>query len=121
MNSSPKSTLDIKWQSLLTSLQQDFAELENLTDIAFLIGVQELGQGFRSFSKDEKIDLMHVGICRVLCEKGHYAYHGKDEDGWPHYELIKALPAMTEKEKELYLMEAVLLYFNNESAGDHSG
>ena len=37
----------------------------DLQDILFLVGVQELGQGFRTFKKDEKMDLMHVAVCTV--------------------------------------------------------
>ena len=64
----------------------------DLQDILFLVGVQELGQGFRTFKKDEKMDLMHVAVCTVMVPEGFYRFVGRDEDGWPHFEEKVPLP-----------------------------
>jgi len=58
----------------------------DLQAITFLIGLQELGQLKRLFSKEEKQDLMHLGVCRLLSQEGYYTFAGRDEDGWPHFE-----------------------------------
>lgn len=120
MNPDEDKEIELLWKELMDKLNIDFPDIENLTDIAFLIGVQELGQGYRTFSKDEKLDLMHVGICVLLASFGHYSYRGRDSEGWPHFTLVKSLPEMSEKEKEDYLKRAVLSYFERKDK-DHSG
>ncbi len=103
--------LQLQWKTLLSELSENFGEIEDVKDLIFLIGVQELGQGFRKFSKDEKLDLMHIGLCRVLSEYAYYEYEGHDKDGWPHYKAIKALPELSEKENEILMKQAILNYF----------
>ena len=61
----------------------------DLDAIIYLIGVQELGQLDRSFKKDQKLDLMHIAICKVLSPYGYYELDFVDEDGWPHYKARK--------------------------------
>jgi len=56
-----------QWNYLVKELTQQFSEGDvlNLDGIIYLIGVQELGQGKRLFKKDEKVNLMHVAICKL--------------------------------------------------------
>lgn len=85
-------------------------ELE-LEGVLFLIGVQELGQGFRKFSKNEKMDLMHIATCAILSRYGYYEYMGRDEDGWPHWNKNEDLPNLSQGQQSILLKEAVVLYF----------
>ncbi|MEM1002499.1 MAG: hypothetical protein AAGH46_07610, partial [Bacteroidota bacterium] len=81
------------WQALLNSLEINVGKKpKDLNAVLFLIGVQELGKGKRTFSKEEKQDLMHIAICKVLSMSGFYELEGLDEDGWPHWKLVKKLP-----------------------------
>jgi hypothetical protein len=34
--------------------------------LMFLIGIQELGSGQQKYSKDDKINLLHIAVCRLL-------------------------------------------------------
>ena len=82
-----------KWNSLLEDLNEIIGKKpKDLNGVLFLIGVQELGKGSKMFSKEEKQDLMHIGICKVLSLTGYYKLEGLDKDGWPHWKLIKKLP-----------------------------
>ena len=103
---------DLKWKALLLDLQKIFTDIEDLKDIIFLIGVQELGKGYQSFSKSEKIDIMHIGVCRLLSFYGYYTYSGQDNEGWPHWETLTPLPYLNEYEKDLLLKKAIIEYFN---------
>lgn len=103
---------DLKWKALLVDLQKIFTDIEDLKDIIFLVGVQELGKGYQSFSKNEKIDVMHIGVCRLLSLYGYYSYSGADKEGWPHWDVITPLPYLNEYEKDLLLKKAVIEYFN---------
>lgn len=82
--------------------------------VLFIVGMQELGQGAKRFSKEEKQDLMHIAICRVLSLSGYYQLEGSDKDGWPHWKLIRKLPHFDLLEQEKLLKMHVLEYFEKE-------
>lgn len=108
---------DRKWQMLLSSLQQNVGKKpKDLNGVLFLIGVQELGGGKRFFSKEEKQDLLHIAICKVLSLSGYYELEGLDKEGWPHWKLIKKLPHFDLLEQEKLLKMHVLEYFEKEHA-----
>ena len=84
--------LEKRWGRLLDGLQETIGKKPNdLNGVLFLIGVQELGQGTRPFTKEQKQDLMHIAICKVLSLAGYYELEGLDKDGWPHWKLVKKL------------------------------
>ena len=97
-------SLDRKWNSLLEDLKDLIGKKpKDLNGVLFLIGVQELGRGNVNFSKEEKQDLMHIGICKVLSLAGYYELVGLDKEGWPHWKLIKKLPHFDLLEQEKLL------------------
>ncbi len=85
--------------------------LPDLNGILLLIGVQELGRVQQAFTKEEKQDLMHVAVCRLLSTDGYYSFIGRDEDGWPHYEVVKPLQVKGVKEQEQLLKIKAIEYF----------
>lgn len=112
-----KRDLDLErsWSALLTGLETLLGKKpKDLNAVVFLIGVQELGKGSKVFSKEEKQDLMHIGICKVLSLAGYYELEGQDQDGWPHWKMIKKLPHFDLLEQEKLLKMQVLEYFENE-------
>jgi hypothetical protein len=107
--------LERKWASLLEELGSVIGKKpKDLNAVLFLIGVQELGRGTKFFSKEEKQDLMHIGICKVLSLSGYYVLDGQDKDGWPHWKLIKKLPHFDLLEQEKLLKMHVMEYFEKE-------
>lgn len=104
-----------RWSRLMALLQQQIGKRpKDLNAVLFLIGVQELGTGATNFSKEEKQDLMHIAICKVLSYSGYYVLDGIDDDGWPHWRLIKKLPRFDLLEQEQLLKWGVLDYFERE-------
>ena len=104
-----------KWQVLLNTLKDSIGKKpKDLNGVLFLIGVQELGRGSKVFSKEEKQDLMHIAICKVLSLSGYYELDGLDKDGWPHWKVIKKLPHFDLLEQEKLLKMHVLEYFEKE-------
>lgn len=101
-----------EWKQLTIRLTNQFGQEPDLQGIVFLIGVQELGQGTRKFTKDEKQDLMHIATCRLLSNYGIYELVGADEEGWPHWKLTGKMPVLTLKEQDLLLKRSVIDYFN---------
>ena len=103
--------LELRFQELVKELEKDFGGGLELDTILLLIGVQELGKGYKEFSKDEKVNLMHIAICTILEPYGIYKYLANDDDGWPHFEKLKNIPAISNKDQEHLLKEAVINYF----------
>ena len=101
------------WDNLLQLLSNKFAEGDtlNLDAIIYLIGVQELGKGVVEFKKDDKVNLMHIAICRLLEPFGYYEFEFFDEDGWPHYKTLEELPELRAGEQTVLMKEAIVLYF----------
>ena len=101
------------WEQLIDLLSDRFndGEAMQLDAVVYLIGVQELGQGAREFQKDEKINLMHIGICRLLEPYGYYEFDYFDEAGWPHYKIIEQLPSLKAGEQSVLMKEAIVNYF----------
>ena len=104
--------LKTKWEVLVKKLGEDFGEEPDLQAILFLIGVQELGRGPLKYSKDEKQDLMHIAVCRLLSKFGYYELIGHDQDGWPHWKLAGKLPPLSLREQDLLLKQAAVEYFD---------
>lgn len=112
-----KRDLDFErtWAALMNSLESAIGKRpKDLNAVLFLIGVQELGKGKHVFSKEEKQDLMHIAICKVLSFSGYYELEGLDPDGWPHWKMIKKLPNVTLGEQERLLKMHVVEYFERE-------
>jgi len=107
--------LDKKWQGLLQKLELYIGKKpKDLNGVLFIIGVQELGKGFLRFSKEEKQDLMHIAICKVLSLSSYYELEGLDKDGWPHWKMLKKLPHFDLLEQEKLLKMHVIDYFEQE-------
>lgn len=110
---SNSTALKEKWDFLIQQLSNQFAEGDELTidAIIYLIGVQELGQGQRKFKKDEKVNLMHIAICKLLEPYGYYEFDFFDDDGWPHYKTLTELPNLKPGEQTVLMKEAIVNYF----------
>ncbi|MBK6267145.1 hypothetical protein JKA74_19025 [Marivirga sp. S37H4] len=107
--------LERKWQALRLKLKEAIGRKpKDMNAVLFMIGVQELGKGPHSFSKEEKQDLLHIAICKVLSLSGFYELEGLDEQGWPHWKLVKQLPHFDILEQEKLLKMHVIEYFEQE-------
>lgn len=102
-----------RWSIVVKKLSKQFSDGDQLEldGIIYLIGVQELGQLHKRFNKDEKINLMHIAICRLLTPYGYYALDFVDADGWPHYIQKTELPCLKAGEQTLLMKEAIVNYF----------
>ncbi len=103
--------LQVRWLKLRIKLKEQFGIKPDMNGILMLIGVQELGQGAQEFSKEQKQDLMHIAVCTVLSTSGYYINNGLDDEGWPHFTQLKALPEFNLFEQENFLKDHILLYF----------
>ncbi|GGZ88670.1 hypothetical protein [Algibacter mikhailovii] len=102
-----------RWELVVTKLSDQFADGDtlDLDAIIYLIGVQELGQLERTFKKDQKLDLMHIAICKLLVPYGYYELDFVDDEGWPHYKMLEQLPHLKAGEQSVLMKEAIVGYF----------
>jgi hypothetical protein len=105
--------LQARWWKLEEKLVERFGKKPDMEGILFLIGMQELGALREKYTKEQKQDLMHVAVCTLLAPSGFYEMERVDEDGWPHFRQLKAVPTLSLVEQENFLKDHVLLYFQN--------
>jgi hypothetical protein len=103
--------IELRFQQLKAHLEQSFGEGMDMQALLFLIGVNELGIGYKEFSKSEKTDLLHIAICTLLEPYGYYTFEGRDKENWPHFTLVQQLPPLSDREQQHLLKEAMIDYF----------
>ena len=88
-------------------------KLPDLNMVLLLIGIRELGKVKKKYSKEEKQDLMHLAVCTLLEPEGYYSYKGLDDDGWPHWDIVKPFTLTGVDAQERYLKELIVKYMDS--------
>ncbi len=113
-----KKSLFERWIILEAELVERFGKKPNMEAILFLIGMNEYRGRIPKikFSKEQKQDLMHVAVCKLLSLGGYYQLEGYDEEGWPHYREVKKVETdqNTLAAQDILLKEYILEYFEIE-------
>ena len=112
-NQTRDKKLKERWDCLISILNERFSDGETIDveGVLYLVGLQELGQIHQKMKKDDNINLIHIGICTVLEPYGYYRFDFYDEEGWPHFELLEALPNLKPGEQSILIKEALVGYF----------
>ena len=107
---------DFEWLRIRHLIKDRFEKptLPDLNAILFLIGIQELGRWQEKFTKEEKQDLMHIAVCRLLSFEGYYEFVGRDDDGWPHWRMLKPFSTKGVEVQAALLKEKIILYFRDQ-------
>ncbi len=100
-----------RWKPVEDMLTERFGKKPNMEAILFLIGVNEINNLKKKYTKEQKQDLMHVAVCTLLSQSGYFELDGYDEDGWPHFKELQPVPKMEMMEQETFLKEHVIAYF----------
>ena len=55
------------WKEVESFFMENFDTEKNvpIETILFLIGVQELGSGKQKYTKDDKVNMIHIAVCRL--------------------------------------------------------
>jgi hypothetical protein len=105
--------INTRWKELQKRIATDFdSDTPDVKVMLFLIGVQELGQGPQKFTKRQKEELMHIATCKLFSMMGFYELEGLDQDGWPHWNLVKPIPNYTLLEQEMTMKSLIINYFD---------
>lgn len=107
--------IDYEWLRIRHLVKDVFKRdsLPDLNGVLFVIGLQELGRWKREFTKEEKQDLMHIAVCRLLSYDGYYEFEGRDADGWPHWKKLKPLKIKGVQDQSELLKEKIIQYFKD--------
>lgn len=105
------SYMQERWGNLMRILKQRFGKEPNMEAMLFLIGMREAGKGPQEFSKEEKMDLMHIAVCAMMAPDGYYQLEGMDDEGWPHWKELKPLPFFNIFSQEILLKSHIIDYF----------
>ncbi len=104
--------LEKKWEQLVNKLEKQFNDEMSLKGILYLIGIQELNFGVKRFSREEKINVLHVATCKLLSEYGYYKFDSIDKDGWPHYKEVKALHNLSDSDQQKLIKKSIIKYLS---------
>lgn len=107
--------LDFEWLKVRHLVKNAVGkeELPSMNAVLMMVGMQELGRWKSSFTKEEKQDLMHIAVCRLLSYDGYYEFAGRDADGWPHWKALKTIDHSGVEEQEVYLKVKIIRYFKD--------
>lgn len=103
--------MEESWQNVLLKVEEVFGKKPDMQAVLYLIGVQELGDLKRKFTKEEKQDLMHIAVCKLLSQVEYYQFDMIDDDGWPHYSPTEKYVKHTLEQQEALLKEQIIEYF----------
>jgi hypothetical protein len=103
--------LQERWGKLSEIIKERFGRKPDIEGILFLIGVRELGEMPSDFTKEQKVDLMHIATCAVLAKGGYFEVSHLDQEGWPHWNQLKPLPHVDIFSQEVFLKSYIVDYF----------
>ena len=105
--------LDFEWLRVRHLIKDIFGKdkLPDMKAVLFAIGLQELGRMQEEFTKEQKQDLMHIAVCRLLSYDDYYEFEGRDQDGWPHWKVLRPTPEKGVENQESLLKKYVIRYF----------
>ena len=104
------------WEEVEAFFVKTFDTEKNpqIDTILFLIGVQELGSGQQKYTKDDKLNILHIAVCRLLEPFGYYKFKEYDADGYPHFDEVTPLPDLKANEQQILMKKAIIQYFIDE-------
>ena len=108
-----KGIVELQFKTIQAKLRQRFDKIPDLNAILFLVGIQEYGNLKMKFSKEQKQDLMHIAVCRLLSQEGLFNLVAYDDEGWPHFEPSKKLPQLSLEDQEYLLKKNIVHYFDD--------
>ena len=93
------------WKQVEEFFVKNFDTEKNppIETLLFLIGIQELGSGWQKYTKDDKINLIHIAVCRLLEPFGYYKF-----------EILENLPELKANEQQILMKKAIIQYFIDE-------
>jgi hypothetical protein len=102
------------WEMLVLEVSKKFRVTADFDFMLFLIGVHELGQGMREYSRNEKMDLINLGECILLERCGYLEFKENDQQGWPQFAEKEILKTLSFSFLNHELKRAAFNYYTNQ-------
>jgi hypothetical protein len=100
------------WEEAVLRVSKHFKVTADFDFMLFVIGIQARGTGFKSYSRDEKWDLINLGKCLMLEESGYLRQSGEDQEEWPVFEEIKSVKGLSPSFQKHLLKKSMTEYFS---------
>ncbi len=105
--------IHVQWEEMKVKIESRIGKRPtDLNGVLYLIGIQELGK-VQHFEKEEKQDLINLGLTTILSLGGFFKFSHTDEDGWPHYEQQKLLDKLDLKNQVRLIKSLCVRYFES--------
>jgi hypothetical protein len=99
--------LEKEFKSVEFQFIRRFGKKPSLEAILLMIGYQESPEVKNSQNKEEKLDLINLGILTVLEKEGLF-YRVSSDSGWPAFEPTDKVPA---EDRETLVRRGIVRYF----------
>ncbi len=103
-----------KWKFIVSKLEEQFGKRLDMNAILLIIGIRELGTLKDKFTKEEKVRLMHIAVCRLFSKSGYYELAGVNSKGWPEWTKVGDMPFVDVFEQETLIRQHIVDYFEEE-------
>jgi hypothetical protein len=113
MNYLDQFQIEKEWQEYSKKIQEHFGKSLSLEGVLLFIGLRELGSANTDLDKDTKERLIDIGMCTVLAQSSYFVLVGKDESGFPVYQVQASIPKMSVKEQETLLKQHIVGYLKS--------
>ena len=107
------SDFELAWNTLILKVSKHFKVSAEFEFILFVLGIQEMGWGFREYSKTEKMDLINVARCRILVRQGYIKETGIDAEGFPIFEALPKVKSMMPSYQNQLIKKGLIEYFKD--------
>ena len=105
--------IHVQWEEMKVKIESRIGKRPtDLNAVLYLIGIQELGK-VKRFEKEEKQDLINLGLTTILSLGGYFKFSHRDEEGWPHYEQQKLLDKLDLKNQVRLIKSLCVRYFES--------
>ncbi len=111
MNEMTSEEFEQEWDKLILRVSKHFKVSAEYEFILFVLGIQEMGWGFREYSKTEKMDLINVARCRILVRQGYIKETGIDNEGFPLFKASSKLKSMMPSFQNQLIKKGLIEYF----------
>lgn len=102
----------VKWSHFKEYFKENYGDYPSTISALFIIGLENIDAPIDTLSKEQKEEVIHVGMCEILCLDHLYEYLGHDEEGWPHYHALDAVNTTNIEKQENYIRNLITRYYS---------
>jgi len=103
----------VGWAGVKENFKQNYGEYPTVLSLLFIIGLGETPSQ-PAYTKEQKQDVIHVGLCKILEQVGVYRFSHLDDEQWPHYQLNDNAKEINIEKQENYIKQLIIQYFKDE-------